>query len=155
MPFCQKNFNLSVQSKRRRVTEELKNNVPIKLVDPVLSTSSTSENVTTTSHLNSNLLNIFFLPSNQPTQNSSNQLNASLIRHDLNDCQIIPNNSNIHRSEKHNNSHLIDENIDFEPSDPSQTPSDDIKYLIRKWTIEFNIPQIALNKLLRILKRHR
>ncbi|CAI6370581.1 unnamed protein product [Macrosiphum euphorbiae] len=155
MPFCQKNFNLSVRSKRRRVTEELKNNVPINLVDPVLSTSSTSENVTTTSHLNSNLDNIFFLPSNQPTQNSSNQLNASHIRHDLNDSQIIPNNLNIHRSEKHNNSNLIDENIDFEPSDPSQTPSDDIKCLIRKWSIEFNIPQIALNKLLRILKRHK
>ncbi|CAI6371446.1 unnamed protein product [Macrosiphum euphorbiae] len=155
MPFCQKNFNLSVRSKRRRVTEELKNNVPINLVDPVLSTSSTSENVTTTSHFNSNLDNIFFLPSNQPTQNSSNQLNASHSRHDLNDSQIIPNNLNIHRSEKHDNSHLIDENIDFEPSDPSQTLSDDIKCLIRKWTIEFNIPQIALNKLLRILKRHK
>jgi len=136
MPFRQKKFNLSVRSKRRRVAEELKNSVPINFVDPVLSTSSTSENITTTLNMNSNLDKILFLPTHQPTQNSSNQLN---VYHSS--------------SEKSNNSRLIDENINLKPL--NHPPSDDIKCLIRKWAIEFNIPQIALNKLLRVLKQHK
>jgi len=154
MPFRQKNFNLSVRSKRRRVAEQLKNSVPINLVDPVFSTSRPSDNVTSTSNLNSSLDKIedkiFFLPSNQPTQNSSNQLKTSHIHHDLNDSQIIPNKINVNHSSSEipNNFDLTDENINFKPSD-------DIKYLIRKWAIEFNIPQIALNKLLSVLKQHK
>lgn len=101
-----------------------------------------------TANSNSNIYNSSSLPIIQHNQNTNYQCSYLNSAHsNLSSNTMILNSSNEHNS-------LLAEDINSPHVNINIKPTDNFKYLIKNWAIEYNVPQNALNKLLGILKQH-
>ncbi|CAI6370651.1 unnamed protein product [Macrosiphum euphorbiae] len=139
----EKKTNLSSRTTRRRIQEEVKNNFII--------TSDTSSLLDIIPELNSNF-NISQIGDPLP-ELSADYLNVN----NVDPINYNNSNSNLQLDFNLSSSSIFESNGDCS-SNESCTDYDELsnfKLLIRKWAVEFNIPLIALNSLLCILKSHK
>lgn len=146
-----KKSNLSIRSKRRRVEEQLKS-IP-------LSTSNDTQNILSTSNLNSdlnlNLNDCTFMPLSNiaidiPEQTSKTNFSFH-TNFDVQNKRNISLDSDI----SCNNWSSSDENNDSISLNRDIKSDQVFVSLIAEWAVKFKINQIALNGLLYILKQHK
>jgi len=137
----EKTSNLSSRTTRRRIHEEVKNNFIIS--------SDTSSLFDIIPELSSNL-------STSQIGDPSPELLADNLN--VNNVEPLNSNSNSNLYLNFNLSSSSNLESNWDSSSNECTDFDELsnfKLLIRKWAVEFNIPLIALNGLLYILKSHK
>lgn len=137
----EKTSNLSSRTTRRRIHEEVKNNFIIS--------SDTSSLFDIIPELSSNL-NTSQIGDHSP----------ELLADNLNVNNVEPlnsnSNSNLYLNFDLSSSSNLESNWDSSSNECTDFDElSNFKLLIRKWAVEFNIPLIALNGLLYILKSHK
>ncbi|CAI6351799.1 unnamed protein product [Macrosiphum euphorbiae] len=138
-----KNTNLSKRTKQRRVEEELKSSTV-----GCSSKEYNTENIGPTL-VESSFSNIDHSAPSITSQSKSNDINLNIdVLNSNGDEELYYSSDGVSSSETDENE--WNENYD--------NPIDNLshfKFLIMNWAIDCNIPQIALNKLLTLLKKHK